>query len=793
MNRLLLCFSLFVSIHLPAQTGQNKLDEDTKDKMTKELEKYLLFEINKVRAGSQTDSLQLEYRLDSASDIQAVYMALHFKVSLSNSGKYATTGKRVQAVGGTHNAEELVNSVATFRGNTPITPQENAKLIVEKWMKSKKDKVILLNGNYVYGGVGVRTDKDYKKAYVSVVFGSFNTFNTGSKKRKELKKPYTKKQYKLKPKDDFNCKNCEKFRDYYGLYQGIYLEGDKIYLKYENIRMFKKLMKRPKDALAIDIVQRQQYEKADYNIYDNNLVNKGILLKRVYAPVMYKKNRITDKKIKSIDICLGTIPKGLEGPYELNLLVIQNSRVCKVLSRSYLETGDQDSQTKLDMLLWPDSNAYFKPPFEPRSETNILTFKIPFEKNKSDYKPEDIQPFLSALKEPDFIIEGLYIYAYSSIEGDSADNAVLQKSRAASVINAVKQIQSGEIETSVVTNDSWELFMLEMDGTKWEYLTAMKKRDAIKEINSKGLAPQMEEDLAHERFAQIVLDVTYDISGDKEQKFSVFQFNRAMAKGDIRQALKIQYYIEKCNRAKKYTEAVHTDMLIPDDVKYLGVQMNKVVYRYYAENKKVSEQDMIDMGYLSQLDPTNAYVNFNYLLCKVKTDTNFYQKMVIDAMQARIDKLYASKIPKKYVDALNIEFQFNVMDACDTIEDMQPTIAACIARIKGFYNIKEASWQNALKLSYDLIRFHDFKFAVSVLDPFINQPKVDEQLLFAYISACGQLQDKIKSHNFEVAMQKAKAANPDRYCKLFGDPYLSFQVLDNPNVKMEYNSSNCQK
>jgi uncharacterized protein YkwD len=794
MNRLscllpALCFSL----QLLAQTAPNKMDDGSKDKMCRELEKCILYEINKARAQQQTDSLMPNAPLDSASDIQASYMALHFKVGLSNSGKYANTGKRVQAVGGTHNAEELVGSGSTFRGSTPISPEENAKMIVEKWMKNKKESVILLNGTYVYAGVSARADKVYKKVYVSVVFGSFNTFNTGAKKRKEMKKPYTKKQYKLRPPDDYNCKSCEKFRDYYGLYQGIYLEGDKIYLKYENIRVFKKLMKRSKDALAIDIVQRSQYEKADYNIYDNNLVNKGILLKRVYAPVMYKKNRIKDKKIKSIDVCLGTLPKGLDGPYELNLLVIQNNRVCKVLSRSYLEEGDQDSQTKLDMLLWPDSNAYFKPAFEPKSETNILTFKIPFEKNKYDYKPEDIQPFLAALKEPDFIIEGLYIYAYSSIEGDSAANALLQKKRAESVISAVKQIQSGDIETSIMTNDSWDLFMLDMDGTRWEYLTQMKKKDAIKEIRDKGLAPQMEEELSHERFAQIVMDVTYDISGDKEQKFSVFQFNRAMAKGDLRQALKVQYYIEKCNRNKKYTDAVHTDMIIPNDVKYLGVQMNKVVYRYYLENKKVSEQDLTDLGYLSQLAPADPYVNFNYLLCKVKTDTLFYQKMVTDAMQARIDKLYSSRIPKKYVDALNIEFQFRVMDACDTIEEMQPTIAACIGRIKGFYNIKESSWQNALKLSYDLIRFHDFRFAVNVLDPFISQPKVDEQLLFAYICACSWLPDKVKSQNFVIAMQKAKAANPDRYCKLFGEPYLSFQVLDNPYVKKDYESSNCGK
>jgi len=40
-------------------------------------------------------------------------------------------------------------------------------------------------------------------------------------------------------------------------------------------------------------------------------------------------------------------------------------------------------------------------------------------------------------------------------------------------------------------------------------------------------------------------------------------------------------------------------------------------------------------------------------------------------------------------------------------------------------------------------------------------------------------------------LQKANDANHDKYCKLFGEPYLSFQVLDNPIVKEDYNKAGC--
>jgi hypothetical protein len=45
---------------------------------------------------------------------------------------------------------------------------------------------------------------------------------------------------------------------------------------------------------------------------------------------------------------------------------------------------------------------------------------------------------------------------------------------------------------------------------------------------------------------------------------------------------------------------------------------------------------------------------------------------------------------------------------------------------------------------------------------------------------------------FSDALHKAKEKNPERYCKLFGDPYMSFQVLDNPNAKKDYREAGCR-
>lgn len=764
---------------------------------TAAVEKLILQELNKIRIASGLDTLEANPILSKASAIQAKDMAANNKAQLDNSkGKMKTTAKRVIASGGTKNAEETVLSVSALKGKAAATPKDIADAVMAKWKVGKKELAIINNGNYVFASPAVELDETGKKAYISVVYGGFNIVNDGAKKKKELKTPYTSKNKKIKAPDVRACKNCDKFKDYDGLQKGIYVKDKKVYLKYDNLKAFNKLIKKPKDGLAIDFVQKAQYDNPQYNIYDNNLLSKGVLQKTVTADKIYSKNLVKPekkgKKVSKLDVQLATIPKNMTGDYEMNLLVIQDGKLCKTIRKSYIEQGDQESSSPLSMLMMPEDAAYTKPPFEPKSESTLLSFSIPFEKNKSDYKEEDLVPFLNALQEPDFFIEGMYITAYSSIEGDAKSNATLQKKRAESIIKALSKMQKAGVVTNVKTSDSWSLFQMETEDGKYDYLSKMPKEKAIQEINSKGLAADLEPILAKERFAQIVMDVTYDITGTKEEKFSVSKFNQAVKKGDLKQAYKIQYYIGNQMRSQKYSSEALSKLVIPAEAKYSGLMNNNIVNHYLLNNSVPDEEDYAGMKKLSVLDPANNYVKFNTLFCSLKLDSTIGDKKAQDDMQTKIESLYKTEIPKKYVDALNTEWQFRIIEVYDTMESGAPVVEASINKIKAFYNFKDGSWQNALKLSYIFARFKDYKFASNILAPFVKEEKPDEQLLFAYVSYCAQEAELVNSRMFVTALEKAEKANHNRYCKLFGQPYLTFQVLDNPLVKQDYNKAGCK-
>ncbi|MES2513555.1 MAG: hypothetical protein V4580_05395 [Bacteroidota bacterium] len=786
MRKLLFSFVLLFSVSISQAQDNFNIDD---------LPSVLVRELNKFRIANGLDTFEVNQVLVDAAAIDGKKFASAGAAKVDPE----KVKKNLVKAGGTKKGEEVTMLAPVSKGRDNYKTTEVAKVIWTRWENNKKDKEVLLKPQYMLIGIKCVMQKDGKKVVATAVFGGYDSFNTGAKMKKEMAVPYNTKSKKLLTPDAKSCKSCEKWKNYDVLQKGLKVENGKIYLEYANLKDLKRLLKKTKDGLAVDVVQRSQYEKADYNIVDNNLQNKGIMGKVVTKDQVFSKNLIkpdpkAKKKVKinKLKIEMGKFNPKITGSYELNLIVVQDGHVCKTITRSYLEKGDQESSTPVGIIP-ADSTVGLKPAFEPKSESSILNFTIPFEKNKSEFKPEDVAPFIKALNEPDFVIDGLYIYAYSSIEGDAGANAKLQRKRAESVTKVLQSMQQNKITPSIETKDSWALFQLEMEDGKYADLVKMGKEKAIKKINTDGaLLAELEPVLAKQRFAQMVMDVTYDISGNKEQKFTTVSFNRAIKGNKMSQAYKIMEYASSQKISKKYTDDVLDSFKIPENPQFINLLNNRAYYNYLANSSIVDEDDYTEFKRLEKIDATSDVVRYNRIFCSIKLDTTLGTKDQQGKMQQEIDALYKSKIKKKLVDGLNIEWQFKIIESLDTTDGAEAQIEACINKIKGFYNFKEASWQNALKLAYVFTRGKDFKFSSTVLEPFLKVENVSEDLLFSYISIASHLPEKFYSRVFSDALHKAKEKNPERYCKLFGDPYMSFQVLDNPNAKKDYREAGCR-
>jgi hypothetical protein len=782
-------YLLFIALSLNcfAQKDKKKNMDDSNFKLDS-LPNILLRELNRFRAEKGLDRLEFNQMMNEAAALSSDNMAGAGKDKIEP----ASTKKNLKKVGATKRGEEVTMKAPVNKGRESYKTDEVAKVIYDRWESNVKNLLVLNNPKYTLVGINCAMDDDGKKVFVSAVFGGYDITNDGAVHKKELAIPFNKTSKKLKDYEAKKCKNCERWRNYDVLHKGLVVENGKIYLEFKNSRELRRLLKKAKDGLAVDVVQREQYTKADYNIVDNNLYNKGIMNKVIFKDKFFKSNLLTknvDKKkknkIKGIKVEMGKMNPKITGAYEINLIVVQDGKYCKTITRGYSESGNIDSKTPIGIMPVKGSVG-IKPPFEPKSESSILTFNIPFEKNKFEFKKEDIQPFIKAMNEPDFIIDGLYIYAYSSIEGDSAANAKLQRKRAESVTKILQEQQKAIIKPTVDCRDSWGLFMLENEDGKYANLVSMGKNKAIRTINGdQKLQDELEPILAKERFAQIVMDVTYDVTtGDKEQKFAIVQFNRAVKAGNVQQALKIMEFIGKRLVEGKYPESILDSLRFEETSANAALSNNRVYYRYLKQNS-VDEDDEAVFDALLKREQAHPVFNYNKVFCQLNLDSNAGNPEHQQKIQATIDGLYG-KLDSAYVNGLNIEWQFKIMESLDTADNADAQIDACIARIKGFYNIKDASWQNALKLSYVFAKSKDYRYAATVLEPYLRKPDVTEQLIFMYIASASRVAEKYYSRTFAYALDLAKQKNPTRYCKLFGEPYMTFQVLENPEVKKTF-------
>lgn len=782
---LIILFSITGSF---AQDSGGTIDPDnfSEDAVTNTIIAYL----NELRWNAGVDSVSANDILQKAAQDLADHYAGAKKVTIEP----GFAGQLVKKYKGTVKVDEVSVDVSGGKSKNMLSYNEVAHDAFEKIKSSKKFEPIINNPKYYYCGIGSSYNYDNRKVYISVVFGGVESFNTGAKDRKKLPIRFTKAKRGLSPYDAKSCKSCNKFPDLYKLNQKVYISNNLVYLEFDDFKRFKKFFRNPTDGLAVDIVTEKQYPCDGENIMDHNLNSKGYMLKPVYQQKLFKLNQTLKDNPKSntYKAVIGKIkkkyvPKLKLDNYEINLMYIVDKTVCKVMTHNYLEDGGIEEITPLS--IYPDTVTVSDPKrYFPENQDQTLEFPVYFEQGKSTYDTKDIKGFIDALKEPQFIVNDINIEAHSSIEGDSALNAKLQQSRAQSIVDALQKYQNKKVTYNITTSDSWQMFQDSIKGTEFTDMLTLPKSEVKDKLNSGELLAKMEPILAKERFALITMKVTYDVTGKNEEAFVVNSYRKAIEKKNIDLAKKISRYIVLQIEKKRYKPDAFLSVSVPVQPPYASLLINKL----FVDNK-YNHSDSIYPALADTLDnyyktmSSNDYVAWNKYMTFVKLALVINNKTIKETQQ-KINELYNKNIPQKLNDALNLEWQFKVMEAVDTLDPgvPNPMMQECMDRVKKIFKIEEANWQNSLKLAYIFIKHGDLKYSMKLLAPYVTEEDADEQLLFTYISVAAQFPDEIFSRNFRLAMLKASKKNKSRYCDLFGSPFLSFQIMDNPNVKKQY-------
>lgn len=737
-------------------------------------------------------AMKTDVRLDSTATMQAQYQASKEEKTIENLAPYRTTEQRLRKYGLGSRATELASKAKATLGSTEYTYYDLCLQLVKPLLKNVKTADVLLDRQYTYLGFGYEFDKYMKNTYVSLILANDRTFNEGRPIGVVKDLPYTRSKMGLQGYDAQLCRKCMTDKNLEILSECLSIKDNTVYFSHDDFKALRRIIGKEGDAIVLDFVQHSQYSCDGTDQVDHDRPNHGFMTKIITYEQMLSNNEATGKKTTKLLAPIATIPEEIpeDEDFDINIIIVKDGKyVCRDVVKKSVEYKNATYKEKMYFL---KDEISIKPTGQwvPAPEQHTIEVMIPFEDKKLDYTAADIAPYLNTINEPAFTIDKIEVVATNSLNflGD-ANAAKNQKRRAESIVKALKAHYSNpNLTTSISYDDSWELFKKDLVYDEVYYdLTLMTKQEAAKALKADGgkVAKILDANyLKKHRFAKLVITITYKVDEENEQDFVITKFNRTVAAKNWGLAMSIQQYMMKQAEAKKYNIRAVSGQEIPVRKECQALLINKAYMQNVVEGdlSDLCAQSMIEACKLNEMSPV---AQFNRVTAEVAAAVPITDNLDLTNRQTAIDKLYTMvQLPQDQVNNLNMEFQFQVIDYLkkqpSTTENVT-LLDNTYTKIKTIRNPKMSSWQNAYKLAAVFAKNGDYVYAVSLMEPFLNEPKISNDFLFSFISLAAVREEMYMSGNFAKAVKMASEKDPTRLCNLFDK--LPIVIFDNQDVQ----------
>jgi hypothetical protein len=416
-----------------------------------------------------------------------------------------------------------------------------------------------------------------------------------------------------------------------------------------------------------------------------------------------------------------------------------------------------------------------------------LKFKIPFEKNKSEYSQEDVRPLYDSLRLTDFNIKSINIKAYSSVEGSLERNVKLQEQRASSIVKAIQTFQKPSIKNEISSSENWVEFLNDIENTKYQELKNLSKVE-IKAKLVGSLSSEMEPILEKHRKALITLELEKkDLYKDLNDTELVNKFNRSIVSDDLDEALKIQNSLFEKLRNKEVSPNLLGKMQVPNQLKYMTFLNKNTAYKYVLEEPQVLivYNELLE---LEKLAPKDIRVKYNLAVTKLKLWR--FKAMDIDdkKLKAQIRALLNYGISDALVSRILVNYHIVLVERLMRKRDY-PNKDKAVKFIESNYNKFQLSDYDYLSLAQFFSYYANTDLSVALLKDKVKQIDTEENLLFYYLNLTIINPEFTKTSDYRTIMLNALNMNKTRYCKLFnpfGEGGVTFQLLEDDYLRKTY-------
>lgn len=569
-------------------------------------------------------------------------------------------------------------------------------------------------------------------------------------------------------------------------------ENNNLYLVMSDEKFFDNLFQENGDGIAIDVVSKARYACSELEIADNRV--KGLLLKPVYKQKL--KEGVKPYFVNQFRTLVGTLPDSIvEDELEYNILFLKDKNLCRYQTFYDLKRYPWDL---LDMGMYLDSltfsNKSIKPVGEGESVRSIksLKFEIPFEKNQSNYKNEDIKPLYDSLKLTNFNISAIHIRAYSSVEGSIERNVELQQARAKSIATALQSFQKPSIQTEINTSENWVDFYNDISGTKFSNFISLSKKQIKDELKG-NILTEIEPILKNHRKAVLTLELErIDKYKDKSIEEQITLFNKILKENDIETAKDVQNSIFDKLRENQLSPEYLEKMEIPRQKKYSQfINKNSV-------NKFLLDMSYALMAYkeLKNLDKLTPDKRIRYNLLVLKFTIWKYDLLPIDKAKF-LNEIYQLKnyrIHNNLIERMLVNYHIVLAEKYMNAKDYVNKDKS-VEYILTHYEKFSLSDYDYLSLAQFLTYYSIEEEAAELLEDRALELVIDEDLLFYYLNLTLVMPNLTDDTDYRTIMLNAINMNKNRFCNLFDSNKkggVTFQLLEDEYLRKTY-CENCNE
>lgn len=558
----------------------------------------------------------------------------------------------------------------------------------------------------------------------------------------------------------------------------IVIDGN-IYFVFRDEKYFKKIFNKRRDGIAIDIIDRSQFDCAVGNRLADSWAHRGELLPPIFRGQM--KKRLTSWG-NGVKINFGPIPEHFDqDSIECNLIVLQKRFHCSYEITSGLSYKDWGL---LEMGLYRDSIPEKIP--EEFDLEKRMTFTVPFEKDRAAFEIEDLRPLYDSLSLSDYDIQSIEIRAFTSVEGSTSHNKSLQHMRARSLVHSMEEFQKQKIPFSVSAIENWFAFFRDVHGTRFEYLATLKHHEIKKELFDLKDDETLEELLSPHRVGVITLTLCKKVSIFDDPDELVTVFAQKVLRKELEAAYYLQYNLFEQIKEEKLPDDLADRLEVPKTIEMGSLLVNDLVFRSSKDN--LPDNELIKVfSELLELLPNNPMVKYNLAALKLRNSDDYSFAKDRKFIRSLIKSLRWKVEMKLYIRLL---VNYNLMEA--RFFDQRNAYRhknKAIRVIYQNYRVLDLTDDERLSLVGFLAGYSRFQWAEHVLTTRVYEEDVIPELLDYYFRLTFDESKHLGDQHYRQLVERSAIKYPEMFCGLFETKEkggYSFQLLLNERLAQIY-------